>query len=65
MYPNFNVNLGPIKLSLIVSLFPSEIIGLPKNKQFKDLVGTNNLNDLTNSISFVYENFKHIDKLPK
>tara|TARA_Y100000591_G_C21810899_1_gene687819 strand:- start:304 stop:1290 length:987 start_codon:yes stop_codon:yes gene_type:complete len=66
MYPSFNVNLGPIKLSYIINLLsPREIVGLQGQSEFSDFVGVNNLQDLDNSISFVYENFNQINILPK
>ena len=65
MYPSFNVNLGPIKLSFINTLLPLEVVGLHKDKEFTDFVGINNLNDLNNSISFVYENYNKINTIPK
>ncbi len=65
MYPAFNVNLGPIKLSYITTMFPAETVGLCNSKKFKDIVGINNLIDINESISFVYENFNQINNIPK
>ncbi len=65
MKPNFYANLGPIKLSQIVSLTSAEIIGLDQNKEFTDILGINDIKNIDDTISFVYENYQHHDLLTK
>ena len=62
MSPAFYVNLGPIKLSQIKSYISAEIKDLDLNKEFHEFVGIDHVNNVDNTITFVYENYqKKID----
>ena len=61
----FHVNLGPIKLSQIIDLLSAEIIGLDTDSEFNEFVGIENIKNIDNTISFVYENYQKKIDLPK
>ena len=65
MYPTFNVNLGPIKLGQITKHISAETKNLNPDKEFTEFVGINYLKNLDSTLSFVYENYQKIEKLPK
>ena len=65
MKPTFYVNLGPIKLSKIASLISAEIIGLDQNKQFSNFSGIENIQNIDDTITFVYENYSKKINLSK
>lgn len=58
MYPNFNVNLGPIKLSQVTKLVSGEFFGKNKKIEFNNLVGLDDIINTEHTLSFVYENYK-------
>ena len=65
MSPNFYVNLGPIKLKHVLSHISAEAINVDENREFDELSGIDNLINIDNTISFIYENYKHNIDLPK
>ena len=65
MNPTFFINLGPIKLNKIADLISAEIIGLDGGKQFNDFTSIENIRNIDNTISFVYENYKNEINIPK
>ena len=68
MKSTFYANLGPIKLSQIVNVTSAEIMGLDHNKQFNEILGIEDIQNIQNTddtITFVYENYKKKLNLPK
>ena len=65
MHPTFFVNLGPIKLKQIINHISADIIGLDINMEFSEFVGIDNIKNVKNTLSFIYENFQEEINLPK
>ncbi len=61
MYPNFYVNLGPIKLRNIVDHISAEVVGIDQEKEFCQFTGINDVRNNDDTISFIYENYSKID----
>lgn len=65
MYPNFYVNLGPVKLKRIINDISAETTSLDLNKEFDEFAGLDSIKNIDNTISFVYENYNKKIDLPK
>ncbi len=65
MIADFHVNLGPIKLEKIAHLISAEIIGIDQEKEFYEFLGINNVKNIENTITFIYENYQDEIILPK
>ncbi len=65
MKPIFHVNLGPINLSQIINITSAETVGLDHNKQFNEILGIEDIINIDETITFVYENNKQQINLPK
>ena len=65
MSPAFHVNLGPIKLSQIIDVLSADIVGLDTGTEFNEFVGIDNIKNIDNTISFIYENYQKKIDLPK
>ena len=65
MYSTFYANLGPIKLSDITKLISAEIVGLNQDTEFNEISGIEDIKNIDDTITFVYENYKQKINLPK
>ena len=65
MNPTFYVNLGPVKLSDITKLISAEIVGLKQDREFKNISGIEDVVNIDDTITFVYENYRQQIDLPK
>ena len=65
MSPIFHVNLGPIKVRQIVNDLSAEIVGLDQDSEFIEFCGIENVKNVDNTITFIYENYQKKIDLPK